>query len=53
MITNLKDMMVARLKLFHQHGKTLPQRVLIYRDGVSEVHFHPLRNCIQNADPRF
>jgi len=40
MITNLKDMMVARLRLYQKHNKkTLPQRVLVYRDGVSEVLF--------------
>jgi len=39
MITNLKDMMITRLQLFQQRAKTLPQRVLVYRDGVSEVRF--------------
>jgi hypothetical protein len=40
MITNLKDMMVARLRLYQKHnGETLPHRVLVYRDGVSEVLF--------------
>ncbi|OAX43740.1 Piwi-domain-containing protein [Rhizopogon vinicolor AM-OR11-026] len=43
MITNLKDMMVERLKLFKQHGKILPQRVLVYRDGVSEGQFNIVR----------
>ncbi|KAJ8590502.1 argonaute-like protein [Rhizopogon salebrosus TDB-379] len=43
MITNLKDMMVARLKLYQQHSKTLPQRVLVYRDGVSEGQFNIVR----------
>lgn len=38
MITNLADMMVSRLKLFQKKntGK-LPERILVYRDGVSEV----------------
>lgn len=37
MITNLKEMMIARLQLFRQRSKVLPKRVLVYRDGVSEV----------------
>lgn len=38
MITNLKNMMVDRLKLFQKkNGGKLPTRVLVYRDGVSEV----------------
>lgn len=38
MITNLKDMMVDRLKLFQKKNSgKLPERVLVYRDGVSEV----------------
>ncbi|KAG2136022.1 Piwi domain-containing protein [Suillus clintonianus] len=43
MITNLKDMMVARLQLFKQHSKVLPKRVLVYRDGVSEGQFNIVR----------
>jgi eukaryotic translation initiation factor 2C len=37
MITNLSAMMVERLKLFKVRSKNLPQRILVYRDGVSEV----------------
>lgn len=37
MISDLKDMMVERLETFQAKNKTLPQRVLVYRDGVSEV----------------
>ena len=40
MITNLSNMMVERLTAFRQgnNGK-LPERILVYRDGVSEVRF--------------
>jgi len=38
MVTNLDKMMISRLELFKIRSKnTLPQRVLVYRDGVSEV----------------
>lgn len=38
MVTNLDKMMISRLDLFKARNKNLlPQRVLIYRDGVSEV----------------
>lgn len=43
MITNLKEMMVARLQLFRQRSKVLPKRVLVYRDGVSEGQFNIVR----------
>ncbi|KZT22267.1 argonaute-like protein [Neolentinus lepideus HHB14362 ss-1] len=39
MITNLKDMMVERLEAFKKRNNTLPRRVLVYRDGVSEGQF--------------
>ena len=37
MVTNLAKMTWERLTLFKQKNKCLPQRVLVYRDGVSEV----------------
>jgi eukaryotic translation initiation factor 2C len=37
MVTNLENMMVERLTLFHARSKKLPGRILVYRDGVSEV----------------
>lgn len=37
MVTNLDKMMIARLELFRIKSKILPTRVLVYRDGVSEV----------------
>ncbi|KIK78298.1 hypothetical protein PAXRUDRAFT_834618 [Paxillus rubicundulus Ve08.2h10] len=44
MVTNLKNMMIDRLKLFQSknNGK-LPERVLVYRDGVSEGQFNIVR----------
>ncbi|KAG6379433.1 ribonuclease H-like domain-containing protein [Boletus reticuloceps] len=44
MITNLRGMMVDRLKLFQKknNGK-LPERILIYRSGISQSHFNHLR----------
>ncbi|KAK7467442.1 hypothetical protein VKT23_004496 [Stygiomarasmius scandens] len=41
MVTNLKNMMIDRLKLFRsRNGNQLPSRVLVYRDGVSEGQFN-------------
>ncbi|KAG7095760.1 hypothetical protein E1B28_006465 [Marasmius oreades] len=41
MVTNLAQMMEARLKLFRaKNDNKLPERVLVYRDGVSEVQEH-------------
>jgi eukaryotic translation initiation factor 2C len=37
MITNLANMMFERLMVFRNRSKRLPDRVLVYRDGVSEV----------------
>jgi hypothetical protein len=37
MVTNLAKMTWERLTLFKQKNKCLPKRVLVYRDGVSEV----------------
>ncbi|KAG5645156.1 hypothetical protein DXG03_006780 [Asterophora parasitica] len=39
MVTNLAKMMVDRLTLFKARSGLLPQRVLVYRDGVSEGQF--------------
>ena len=37
MITDLRDMMIERLQAFRTRSKGLPERVYIFRDGVSEV----------------
>ncbi|KAJ7704396.1 argonaute-like protein [Mycena rosella] len=40
MVTNLGKMMLSRLQLFQKHNAgALPQRVLVFRDGVSEGQF--------------
>jgi eukaryotic translation initiation factor 2C len=43
MITNLAVMMHERLLAFKEKNNALPQRILVYRDGVSEVT--PLCTC--------
>jgi len=37
MIKDLSEMMVERLQAFKATSKALPKRVIVYRDGVSEV----------------
>lgn len=39
MITNLAQMMKERLTAFQNKNRTLPTRVIVYRDGVSEGQF--------------
>jgi hypothetical protein len=33
----LRDMIVERLQAYRKHSKTLPDRMIVFRDGVSEV----------------
>jgi len=40
MITELKDMMEERLRLYQKHKGTLPSRIIVYRDGVSEGQYN-------------
>lgn len=44
MVTSLADMMVERLKAFQTTSKTLPTRIIVYRDGVSEGQFQIVVN---------
>ena len=37
MITELAEMMVERIEAYKSANKNLPGRILVYRDGVSEV----------------
>jgi hypothetical protein len=37
MISDLDEMMVERLQLWQKRINMLPERVLMFRDGVSEV----------------
>jgi len=39
MIQDLTGMMIERLQAYKAASKALPNRVIIYRDGVSEVGF--------------
>lgn len=39
MITDLKPMMEERLRLYQSKKRTLPRRIIVYRDGVSEGQF--------------
>lgn len=41
MVQNLKGMMVERLNLYKRKNKKLPERVFVFRDGVSEVSLSP------------
>ncbi|KAG6330100.1 hypothetical protein ID866_8990 [Astraeus odoratus] len=44
MILDLEKMMIGRLKLYKAHNKErLPERVVVYRDGVSEGQFKLVR----------
>jgi len=43
MITDLTDMMVERLNSFKMKNNALPQRILFFRDGVSEGQFLTVR----------
>ncbi|KAJ3715716.1 argonaute-like protein [Lentinula raphanica] len=58
MVTNLATMMVERLKVFSaRNAGTLPARVLVYRDGVSEGQYNTVINeempAIQAAFMKF
>ena len=46
MITGLSTMMEERLKVYQSKSRRLPNRVLVYRDGVSEVSVHHLEPMI-------
>jgi hypothetical protein len=52
MLDELRDMMVERLLMYEKKNKVLPQRILVFRDGVSEVgpfdHFR-VRTLIEFA----
>ncbi|KAJ7226883.1 argonaute-like protein [Mycena pura] len=39
MVTELRDMLVERLLLYEKKNKSLPQRIIVFRDGVSEGQF--------------
>ncbi|KAJ7086385.1 argonaute-like protein [Mycena belliarum] len=39
MLSELRDMLVERLLVFEKKNRTLPQRIVVFRDGVSEGQF--------------
>jgi eukaryotic translation initiation factor 2C len=39
MVTDLMEMMCERLLAYQSKMKSLPERVFVFRDGVSEVRF--------------
>ena len=39
MIQHVREMMVERLQEYLNHNKKLPDRVIVFRDGVSEGQF--------------
>ncbi|KAJ7152964.1 argonaute-like protein [Mycena filopes] len=39
MLSELRDMLVERLLLYERKNKVLPQRIIVFRDGVSEGQF--------------
>ena len=39
MITDMNEMMTERLLAYYSHNKRLPERIYVYRDGVSEGQF--------------
>jgi hypothetical protein len=47
MLDDLKGKMIERLRV-HEENKTLPARVIVYRDGVSEA-----RQVISIRNPNF
>ena len=38
MVEGLVKLLVERLKLYESKMKALPERIIVYRDGVSEVY---------------
>ena len=40
-------MMIERLQAFRRRSKVLPKRVVVFRDGVSEVRPHPSKRRTQ------
>lgn len=37
MLDELRDMLVERLLFYEKKNRALPARIIVYRDGVSEV----------------
>lgn len=39
MLDELTDMLVERLQVYEKKNRVLPDRIFVYRDGVSEVSY--------------
>ena len=37
MLDELEDMLIERLKVYEGYSRKLPERIFLFRDGVSEV----------------
>ena len=44
MVTDLSEMLRSRLRLWRDRNKTLPENILVYRDGVSEGQYQVLKD---------
>ena len=45
MVEGLTQMTIERLQLYQKKNRSFPDRIIVYRDGVSEVCFHLLRHA--------
>ena len=52
MISDLESMFVERLQAYKAKNNTLPARVLVYRDGVSEGQFKQVLDYGTQHRPR-
>lgn len=43
-------MLIERLQVYEKKNKALPDRIIVYRDGVSEVCFRPSIKLVDWAD---
>ena len=49
MISDVEGMMLERLRHYQAKNKGLPNRVIIFRDGVSEVYYHYLKLYVERS----
>jgi hypothetical protein len=50
MLDELEAAMVERLRVWEQKNKMLPDRIFVYRDGVSEVGSYCLDRYFRTSD---
>ncbi|KAJ7911613.1 Piwi domain-containing protein, partial [Mycena leptocephala] len=51
MLSELRDMLVERLRVYEKKNKVLPQRIIVFRDGVSEGQFDILSTAARGPKP--